>query len=204
MNLIKSKEYQSRNRSSTPGRNSSSNSKRNPGRKPEDGFTFMELLVAMAIMSILGVTVWLGFAAAVNLIHAVPVSVELVQSFISLDTFLREYVSRVKPPFWQPELDYYIDSTSVLFPFYEGEEDRYLQIEFYDNYLIISTYTEEDEDDEVQELYRSGPFTYVSFNEVSEKELGFIGMEITLKPEHEKIEEFTIFTRIGGHCFEKP
>jgi prepilin-type N-terminal cleavage/methylation domain-containing protein len=178
---------------------------RTPRGKPEDGFTIMEVLVAMAIMSILAVTVWVGFSAAVNLIRAVPGSVELVQGYIAMDTVLREYVSRVMPPFWQPELDYYIDSSSVVFPFYEGEEERSLQIEFYDNHLIISTFSEEeDEDEEIQELYRAGPFSYVYFSEVEEKETGFLGLEITLKPEHPKIDEFTIFARIGGHIFEKP
>jgi prepilin-type N-terminal cleavage/methylation domain-containing protein len=180
-------------------------------KKPEDGFTFMEVIAAMAIMSILGVTVWMGFAAAVNLIQSVPVSVELVQSYMVLDTIVREYISRVKPPFWQPELDYYMDSTSVIYPFYEGVEEQFLQIEYLDNHLYLSTNArdedeEEDEGDseEVRELYRSGPFSYIYFSEISEKGLGIIGLEITLKPEHEKIDEFTIFARIGGHVFEKP
>ncbi|MBN2534025.1 MAG: prepilin-type N-terminal cleavage/methylation domain-containing protein [Spirochaetales bacterium] len=185
-------------------------------KKKHDGFTLMEVLVAMTIMSILGFTVWMGFAVAVNLIHAVPQTIELMQEFIALDSILREHISRVKPPFWLPELDYYIDSTTVTFPYYEGEEEQYLQIEFIDNYLYLSTNakekkeegeeeeTEETDSEELRELYHAGPFTYVYFNEVSEKELGLIGLEITLKPEHEKIEEFVIFARIGGHVFEKP
>lgn len=180
-------------------------------KKPEDGFTFMEVLAGMAIMSILGVTVWMGFAAAVHLIHSVPVSVELVQSYMVLDTIVREYISRVKPPFWQPELDYYMDSTSVIFPFYEGVEDQFLQIEYLDNHLYLSTNAreedeeeEEEDSEEVRELYHAGPFSYLYFSEISEKGLGLIGLEITLKPVHEKIEEFTIFARIGGHVFEKP
>lgn len=173
-------------------------------KKPEDGFTFMEVLVAMTIMSILGATVWIGFAAAVNLIKSVPVSVDMVQSYIALDSIVREYMSRVKPPFWQPELDYYMDYTSMSFPFYEGVEGKYLQIEYTNNHLHISTYTEDDESDEVENLYESGPYMYVYFTEITEKPMGLIGMEITLKPEHENIEEFTIFARIGGHVFEKP
>jgi len=167
----------------------------------QDGFTLIELLVAMTIMSILGITIWIGFSSAINLVHTVPESTKLIQEYINLDSVLREYVSRIKPPFWQPELDLYMDSTSVVLPFYESVKEQNLQIEYLDDYLYIRTFNE-DSNDEPEQLYKAGPFSYVSFEEVTEKPQGLIGLEFTLKPEHEKIEEFKIFTRFGGLVFE--
>ena len=171
--------------------------------KKEDGFTIIEVLVAMTIMSILGITMWMGFSAAVSLIHTVPESSRLIQEIIALDSILREYISRVRVPFWLPELDYYIDTTSALFPYYEGIETKFLQIEYYDNEIYLKTF-EEESDEEPETIYHTGPFTYVNFSEVSEKKLGLLGLEITLKHEHERIEEFTIFARLGGYAFEAP
>ncbi|MBN2443103.1 MAG: prepilin-type N-terminal cleavage/methylation domain-containing protein [Spirochaetales bacterium] len=168
----------------------------------EDGSTFIELLVAITIMSILGVTMWMGFATTVHLIRTVPESTRLIQEFIALDSVLREYMSRVRLPFWQPELDFYTDSSSAQFPFYEGVENKFLLIEFYENEISIKTFEEESDEDPVT-LFKTGPFSSVTFNEVTEKGLGLIGIELTLKPEHEKIDEFTIFARFGGFSFEK-
>ena len=176
---------------------------RNSTKSSQDGFTLIEVLIAMFIMSILGMTVWMGFAVAVNLIHTVPQSTKLMQEFITLDSVLREYMSRVRLPFWQPELNYYIDSTSALFPFYEGVEKKFLLIEFMDNEIYLKTFNEDDEEED-ETLFHTGPFQYVYFNEVSEKKQGLIGLEIVLKPEHEKLDEFTIFTRLGGYSFQKP
>jgi prepilin-type N-terminal cleavage/methylation domain-containing protein len=169
----------------------------------EDGFTFMEVIVAMAIMSLIGVSMWLGFTAAVKLIHRIPESTQMMQEFLGLDNMLREHVSRISIPFWEPQLDYYIDSSAAQFPFYEGIKTKYLLVEFYESELIMRTFEEESED-EPEVIYRSGPYTYVSFTEVEEKSVGILGFEVTLKPEHENVEEFSIFARLGGYPFQKP
>jgi prepilin-type N-terminal cleavage/methylation domain-containing protein len=169
----------------------------------EDGFTFIELIVAMTIMSIIGVSMWIGFTAAVKLVHRIPESTEMMQEFLGLDNLLREHVGRIKIPFWEPELEYYIDSSTAQFPFYEGVETKYLLVEFNESELIIKTFDEEGED-EPEVIFRSGPYAYVSFSEVEEKKIGILGLEVTLKPEHENVEEFSIFARIGGYPFLKP
>jgi len=77
-------------------------SKRSPTtpQRPEAGFSFLEILVALLLFSVLGLVLWSGLASAQGLVRKTIQRASLSLQILQLDTGLRQALGRVRVPFW--------------------------------------------------------------------------------------------------------
>jgi prepilin-type N-terminal cleavage/methylation domain-containing protein len=179
-----------------------------PDRNRENGFTFIEVLVSVTILSILGFAIWIGFISVINLIQTVPEATEKGQNLLNLDTYLRHSCEEILVPFWMPEYEYEEESDRVVLPYYGGKEENILSIEYKDKYITITpSIIEEDEtEDESEPLppsFKAGPYDEVRFEVISTKEEGLIGLEVSILETFEEYEGVKIFARFGSYPFWK-
>jgi prepilin-type N-terminal cleavage/methylation domain-containing protein len=177
-----------------------------PNSDREDGFTFIEVIVSVTILSILGFSIWMGFIGIMNLIRTVPEATEKGQKLLNLDTYLRQTCEDIVLPFWIPEYEYEEESDKVMLPYYGGKEENILSIEYKDKYItIIQSIIEEDEEEADSKppppLFKAGPYDEVRFEVISTKEEGLIGLEISILETFEDYEPVKIFARFGSYPF---
>ncbi|MBN1697777.1 MAG: prepilin-type N-terminal cleavage/methylation domain-containing protein [Spirochaetales bacterium] len=182
-----------------------------PAKNKEDGFTFIEILVSVVILSVLGFSIWTGFIGVMNLIGSVPEATEKAQKLLALDSYLMQVCGAIKIPFWMPEAEIEEESDKVILPFYDGKKENMLSIEYKDKYIIITTSIieeeETDEDEESGETYiptfKAGPYDEVTFEIVSTKEEGLIGLDVSILETYDEYEPVKIFVRFGSYPFWK-
>ena len=120
----------------------------------KSGYTFIELIIALVILSILGVGMWQGLVRVSRLLDRIYVVHSGISSTVVMDERIREEVSRIIIPFWIPGVPVTEDKDGVAIDFYNGEKGKALCFRFTDNYLIMG-------DDNGKVLCSFGPFSDV-------------------------------------------
>jgi len=116
-----------------------------PGRErsflfQSDGFTIVEVLVAVAVTSILGMGLWFALSHAGRLLgKASTVHRNSRQILFLNDTVARE-VGRVRIPFWEGMslADGHDESKTLTLPFVDGARNRELSIEYVGDRVRLS------------------------------------------------------------------
>ena len=169
----------------------------------EAGFTLIEVLVSVVVLSVVSASVYMSFSAIIKLIHIVPKAAEKNQKLLVLDTILRGQLGKVRFPFWIPEYDFTLDSEEAVLPYYEGQKDKYLYIGLVEDQIVMSTYIGEEMDEETS-VYKAGPFEYVYFDVFEEDDTGVAGLQMTMKLDDEVTDEFVLTYRFGAQAFWRP
>ena len=105
--------------------------------KNSDGFTFIEILVSMFAMSLLGIVLWSGFLNAQGLVRrAFRTASESIRT-LQLDDALMLLASRVRIPYWESASGARSDSTTLRVPWLDGERTNILVLEKQDGRLAI-------------------------------------------------------------------
>jgi len=73
-----------------------------PSRENEEGFTLLETLVAMVVLSILGVGVWAAVTVSAQGAAGSRASARAGTQVLQIDDRLRACVGRVRAPWWMP------------------------------------------------------------------------------------------------------
>jgi len=111
----------------------------------EGGFTFVEILVSLLLVSVLGLVIWSGLARGENLVRRTFRGTADAVRILQLDTALRKAAGRVVVPYWEagPEVETAGDSVRVSW--LDGQARRYLSLERRGGLLAVGFSTEEPE-----------------------------------------------------------
>jgi prepilin-type N-terminal cleavage/methylation domain-containing protein len=106
-------------------------------RDTDDGFTLIEVLVGMAILSLLGVAVWGGVTAALRAVSRSHDAALANARLLQLDDRFRAGAGRIRPPWWEPGLAIEESDGTWRIPFLDGAPERALTVTLKDGTLSI-------------------------------------------------------------------
>lgn len=131
-----------------------------------DGFTIVEVLVAVAVTSILGMGLWFALSHAGRLLGKASTVHRNIRQVLFLNDAMRREVGRVRIPFWEglSLFDEDDESKTLRLPFVDGARNRELRIEYVGDRVKLSRI-----EGDVQTVVASfGPFTSVTWEWVEE------------------------------------
>ncbi len=76
---------------------------RRPARRGTDGFTLLEVLAGLLIMSILGAAIWGGVSASLRVSTRIHDTALASTRILGMDDRLRSLAARIRVPYWTPE-----------------------------------------------------------------------------------------------------
>jgi prepilin-type N-terminal cleavage/methylation domain-containing protein len=103
----------------------------------EDGFTLVEVLVGLAVISLLGVAVWGAAAAAFRGVERARRSALASARAIQLDDRFRACIGRVRPPWWGGEPRMESEGAAWRIGDLDGEAGKALVLRWADGVLSI-------------------------------------------------------------------
>jgi hypothetical protein len=131
--------------------------KKLPILQSSDGYSFLEITVAMVIISIIGIIAWQGIihvTALLNRIHSVHAG---VRDVIMMEAQIRSEVSMIRVPFWMPYVPVRETDGEVRIGCYEGCLTSELFFRFSEGYLEMGC----DNGSDKTVLQRYGPYEEV-------------------------------------------
>jgi prepilin-type N-terminal cleavage/methylation domain-containing protein len=156
----------------------------------ERGFTFIEILVSLLLLSLLGLVIWNGLSRGEGLVlrtfQAAADSVKILQ----LDTGLRDAAGRVRVPYWEGDCAATSTDDGISVPWLDGYEKRFLYIERRGPRLAIR-FSQEDSG------VVFGPFDEISFGLVESPEGTAWGIRVTVAGGSTG-DPITLVARFGG------
>ena len=174
--------------------------------KKDEGFTYIELLIAIIIMSLVLIGVSQGLLTGNRVLEKTTVSSSTSGSILQLDTLIRKNVSRIYFPFWWGDINITESADNIEIPFYEGNENTFLIFGFENNYLNMAV-KKPDEDFPsnssengylLEPVQSFGKFSSVGFKPATAPGEGVIGIEFIVQPIDNKYPSVTIISRFGG------
>jgi len=174
-------------------------------RGSSGGYTLMEVLVAIAILSALGFGVWMSVSGSHRLLARVSALDRGSRQVLLLDAALRAELARIRPPFWlgAPPVAVSASSACLELTCLGGEPDALLRVVFEDRFVRI---VEESAQGRVP-LGSFGPFESVTCefvraegaeDEKEDRPGGFRFTVTTGEPSEEGIE---LFVTPSSHPF---
>lgn len=163
----------------------------------ERGTTLVEVLTAMAVLSIIVVAMWSGFASSISLVKNIPESIDRTIDLVLLQRAFDREFGRVRVPYWTYEFEPEDDATSIVLPYCDGHPWKNLLIEFKDSHIVLSTESSDDEKeiDPPEPVTKLGPFRYFEYEYVEDEDENLIGIEFTLTPMENMAEPTVVFVR---------
>jgi prepilin-type N-terminal cleavage/methylation domain-containing protein len=162
---------------------------RSHSRPGEEGFTLLEVLVGMVVLSLLGIGVWTAVAVAGRSMERFRESVRAGSQVLQLDDRFRACADRVRPPWWGGEPDLVAAGGAWRISCLDGDPDRALTLSWQDGVLAI-------DDGELVARYRG--LTDVELAPARDPAGRQLGVELRLTAE--PLGRFTIVARYGGHA----
>ena len=167
----------------------------------DDGFTLFEIMIALVIISVLGVVIWQGFTRGSALIEKISLNSLETINVIHIENSIRRITGEVQIPFWVAELLIEENNDMLTIPYYEGEKDRTLTVNFENNSLVF--HINNTEDDNPVDVQSFGPFSEVDFS-LAKNETGEIfGIKYVLKHQKKSFDTITIIAGFGSNPFWK-
>jgi hypothetical protein len=107
-------------------------------KRRTEGFTFIEVIVSITVLMIIGFSLWASFNSAVMVSLKIPGLSRDISDLVMLDGFVRGAINQVKPPFWIGELELDLKAEPVVIPYYNGYKDNTITFEFRDKLLTVT------------------------------------------------------------------
>ena len=108
-------------------------------KKSDNGFTFVEVLAAVIILTVLGVVIWQGFLSALTGIDGIGVEITECTKILQIDDTVREAASRIIVPFWLNTAPVEKEINLMRIPYIDSCSDKELIISFEKEVLTIET-----------------------------------------------------------------
>jgi hypothetical protein len=166
-----------------------------------DGFTFMEILVAMAVLMILGLGLWLALSQGSGVLAVTSGMLRGSRQLLQLDDTLRRELAAVRIPFWTGRLP--LETTSsggernwqLVLPFLNGDAGNRLRIALVGGEVRISR---ESETAEIR-AGAFGPFDSVTWKTAEPAGDRPSGIYFSVKAKGS--QPVTLFFTLGSHPF---
>lgn len=105
----------------------------------ENGFTLIEVLIVLTLISLIGVPLLGVFSNTVNFTGKIKDLTRWNREMFALERVLRHSVSQIKIPFWISDIEV-IESIGIIkVPYWNGNASSFLEIEVKDEVFKIST-----------------------------------------------------------------
>ena len=166
--------------------------------KNEDGFTFIEIMIALIITSLLGIVIWQGLARGSSLIEKISMSSSETVKVLQMEESIRTVTSKVIIPFWEDAIKIEEEDDKLSIPYFEAERDKFLSIKIEDDYLLIGSSKNKEEE---QNIHLFGPFSEVDFELVYSEDDEIIGIKYMLQHTKKSFDTITIIARFGSNPF---
>ncbi len=105
----------------------------------EAGFSLIEVMVALVLLSALGTAVWAGLLGAQGLVRRTIREASGTARMLQLDTYLRQTALRVRTPFWASTPGAEVSSDRLRIPWLDGDPGDAMLIERHEGRLVIGT-----------------------------------------------------------------
>jgi prepilin-type N-terminal cleavage/methylation domain-containing protein len=165
---------------------------RSPSRPGEEGFTLLEVLVGMVVLSLLGIGAWSAVTVALRSVERFRDSARAGFRVLQLDDRLRACADRVRPPWWSGEPELQAEGYAWRISCLDGDPGRMLAISWQDGVLAI---------DDGERIARYRGFTDVSLSAVRDGTGAAFGVELSLEAEH--LGRLRIVARYGGRAVRR-
>ncbi len=106
-------------------------------RKNENGSTILEVLVALFILSSLGLGAWQAVGVSLRLAARLREAMQEGARLIQLDDRVRELAARIRPPYWAPEGIMEIGDGTVTVPYLDGDSSKNFTMTFRKGVLVV-------------------------------------------------------------------
>ena len=104
----------------------------------DQGFTFVEVLVAVALLSTLCLFIWEASARGGTTVGSLITGVRRNGQLVELDAALRSYTQRVVTPYWLSGSVTQQSPEGLTVSYLDGNQKNALRISFHDHALIVS------------------------------------------------------------------
>lgn len=160
--------------------------------KNEKGFTFIEILVSMVLLSVLGITIWAGLINSQGLIRKIISEASTSAKILQLDNFVRQNTNKVKIPFWEGKIKIDGEESGLAIPYMNAEYADKLIFKTSENMLLIGS-------KKAGQFNAFGPFDNIGFK-LWEGDGGKpLGVELSVSSGKKDSDQVTIYARFGGN-----
>lgn len=156
-------------------------------RRNEKGSTILEVLVALFILSSLGIGAWQAVGVSLRLSSRLRDAMLAGSRLIQLDDRIRELAARVLPPYWAPDHIAKIGNGTVSVPYLDGDLSKNFTMSFKKGMLAVG-------DGVTSTQYPD--FQSVTFSPATDKESHSFGIRVEATGKDGK--PVVISARFGG------
>ena len=153
----------------------------------EEGFTFLEVLVGLVILSFLGAALAGSVSAALRTALRIDASLRRSSRMLRIDDTLRSLAARVRTPYWAASHAVSTVEGELRVGWLDGDPDRRLSIGFHDGVLTIG-------DGESASRFDGIDGALFSLTEDEESRVSCLRLELDFGGSR----ELTIVARLGG------
>jgi len=167
--------------------------------RSDKGFTYIEMMVALIILSLVGVLVWQGITGAGKLLDKISVHSSTTVRLMQTEEAVRGLVGNIRIPFWMSVIELEEVEGEIAIPFYEGRSDTLLEIKYEDSFLIIGT--RETDEEQMEDVKSFGPFSNADIEVGRNQEGELFGITVVLYPVRSSLDPVHITARFGSNPF---
>ncbi len=160
--------------------------------KNEGGFTFIEILVSMVLLSVLGITIWAGLINSQGLIRKIISEASMSAKILQLDNFLRQNANKVKIPFWEGKIKTERGESSLAIPYLNAEYEDMLIFKISRDMLLIGS-------TKTGQFNAFGPFNNIRFQLWEGDGENPLGVKLSISSGKKGNDQVIIYARFGGN-----
>lgn len=105
--------------------------------RSEAGFTFVEVLVGLVLLSVVGVALARGVSGALAATGRISASLTQSARLARLDDSLRSLCARIRTPYWEPGQSVMVTNDGIRIGWLDGEPGGELALGFRDGVLTV-------------------------------------------------------------------
>jgi len=159
------------------------------------GFTLVETLIAITLISLIGIPVFTVFSDTVSFSRRVKDLNRWNKELIQIERVLRKSAREVQIPFWISEIGISKESDSLIVPYWKGDKNSVLEINNTDTYLEIIT-------PEGSTVFKE--YNRAEFDILKDSRSRTIGISVRVKKlKREAVEFQCAFGAIGREIFNE-
>jgi prepilin-type N-terminal cleavage/methylation domain-containing protein len=105
----------------------------------QGGFTLMETLVAMTVVSLIMIILSLALSSSAGAMEGAKNRALFGIGLLRTDSLIRDRIGAVAVPYWE-RAEAKIDGSSAMIPWYRGEREGYVRIAVEEGTLVMETW----------------------------------------------------------------